>query len=143
MLFFFLLIRRPPRSTRTDTLFPYTTLFRSKLSVGVGCIQSEFARARGRSFVALVQQALPRPLPQAGREMCAQSPNRFPSRLREGLGEGVFQESDDFTHPLHFLLSTSDPCRSFPPPLTQHLPSSLPTPTAPRPPPTQPFPTSP
>src|SRR3546814_7566945 len=26
---FFLLIRRPPRSTRTDTLFPYTTLFRS------------------------------------------------------------------------------------------------------------------
>src|SRR3546814_1949942 len=30
MLFFFLMIRRPPRSTRTDTLFPYTTLFRSK-----------------------------------------------------------------------------------------------------------------
>src|SRR3546814_6302036 len=28
-LFFFLLIRHPPRSTRTDTLFPYTTLFRS------------------------------------------------------------------------------------------------------------------
>src|SRR3546814_3680830 len=28
-LVFFLMIRRPPRSTRTDTLFPYTTLFRS------------------------------------------------------------------------------------------------------------------
>src|SRR3546814_5317876 len=28
-VFFFLMIRRPPRSTRTDTLFPYTTLFRS------------------------------------------------------------------------------------------------------------------
>src|SRR3546814_7427854 len=28
--FFFLLIPRPPRSTRTDTLFPYTTLFRSR-----------------------------------------------------------------------------------------------------------------
>src|SRR3546814_12042012 len=27
--FFFLMIRRPPRSTRTYTLFPYTTLFRS------------------------------------------------------------------------------------------------------------------
>src|SRR3546814_14702660 len=27
--FFFLMRRRPPRSTRTDTLFPYTTLFRS------------------------------------------------------------------------------------------------------------------
>src|SRR3546814_16281505 len=29
MFFVFLLVRRPPRSTRTDTLFPYTTLFRS------------------------------------------------------------------------------------------------------------------
>src|SRR3546814_19500377 len=29
LLLFFLMIRRPPRSTRTDTLFPYTTLFRS------------------------------------------------------------------------------------------------------------------
>src|SRR3546814_20279399 len=28
-VFFFLMIRRPPRSTRTDTLFPDTTLFRS------------------------------------------------------------------------------------------------------------------
>src|SRR3546814_9757663 len=27
------MIRRPPRSTRTDTLFPYTTLFRSRLRV--------------------------------------------------------------------------------------------------------------
>src|SRR3546814_15587753 len=31
-LFFVLMIRRPPRSTRTDTLFPYTTLFRSQVS---------------------------------------------------------------------------------------------------------------
>src|SRR3546814_4418653 len=30
LCFFFLMIRRPPRSTRTDTLFPYTTLFRSR-----------------------------------------------------------------------------------------------------------------
>src|SRR3546814_18513771 len=29
IVFFVLMIRRPPRSTRTDTLFPYTTLFRS------------------------------------------------------------------------------------------------------------------
>src|SRR3546814_11188843 len=32
-MFFFLIIRRPPRSTRTDTLFPYTTLFRSLQAV--------------------------------------------------------------------------------------------------------------
>src|SRR3546814_16245433 len=31
LFFFFFMIRRPPRSTRTDTLFPYTTLFRSTL----------------------------------------------------------------------------------------------------------------
>src|SRR3546814_11615401 len=31
VMFFFLRILRPPRSTRTDTLFPYTTLFRSVL----------------------------------------------------------------------------------------------------------------
>src|SRR5213083_3502100 len=33
MIFFFLMIRRPPRSTQQRTLFPYTTLFRS----GRGC----------------------------------------------------------------------------------------------------------
>src|SRR3546814_16745991 len=33
MLLFFLMVRRPPRSTRTDTLFPYTTLFRSLKSL--------------------------------------------------------------------------------------------------------------
>src|SRR3546814_5060217 len=32
--FFFLMRRRPPRSTRTDTLFPYTTLFRSRVELG-------------------------------------------------------------------------------------------------------------
>src|SRR3546814_4158727 len=30
------MIRRPPRSTRTDTLFPYTTLFRSQACAGIG-----------------------------------------------------------------------------------------------------------
>src|SRR6056297_405553 len=34
-VFFFLMRRRPPRSTRTDTLFPYTTLFRSLPAKGV------------------------------------------------------------------------------------------------------------
>src|SRR3546814_16972616 len=44
---FFLMIRRPPRSTRTDTLFPYTTLFRSHCRTfdprSRGCLR----RARG------------------------------------------------------------------------------------------------
>src|SRR3546814_6847728 len=33
------MIRRPPRSTRTDTLFPYTTLFRSGLHVATGSVE--------------------------------------------------------------------------------------------------------
>src|SRR3546814_4698640 len=37
-IFFFLMIRRPPRSTRTDTLFPYTTLFRSTLTADPGAL---------------------------------------------------------------------------------------------------------
>src|SRR3546814_662346 len=41
LILFFLMIRRPPRSTRTDTLFPYTTLFRS---LGEARVE---ARARG------------------------------------------------------------------------------------------------
>src|SRR3546814_16978504 len=34
IVLFFLMIRRPPRSTRIDTLFPYTTLFRSRTERG-------------------------------------------------------------------------------------------------------------
>src|SRR3546814_15950268 len=37
---FFVMIRRPPRSTRTDTLFPFTTLFRS-----LGAIEREISGA--------------------------------------------------------------------------------------------------
>src|SRR3546814_15978985 len=43
-LFFFLMIRRPPRSTRTDTLFPYTTLFRSDMD-DVGRVVEHAAKA--------------------------------------------------------------------------------------------------
>src|SRR3546814_19584689 len=49
MLFFFLMIRRPPRSTRTYTLFPYTTLFRSRRGfdegdLPAGCPSRHFRR---------------------------------------------------------------------------------------------------
>src|SRR3546814_3167260 len=43
---FFLMIRRPPRSTRTDTLLPYTTLFRSCLLRRAGGIQGRGNRRR-------------------------------------------------------------------------------------------------
>src|SRR3546814_13324398 len=40
-VFFVLMIRRPPRSTRTDTLFPYTTLFRSIMNGLLQAIPNE------------------------------------------------------------------------------------------------------
>src|SRR3546814_16143650 len=55
--FFVLMTRRPPRSTRTDTLFPYTTRFRSRAGGGLCAAQSfcdllaegpRLARRRGR-----------------------------------------------------------------------------------------------
>src|SRR3546814_9115032 len=46
---FFLMIRRPPRSTRTDTLFPYTTLFRSPAAV---CDEAERWNARLDAWAA-------------------------------------------------------------------------------------------
>src|SRR3546814_11918530 len=54
-VFFFLMIRRPPRSTRTDTLFPYTALFRSLLAdlrAGVAGAQRARARCTGRAGAA-------------------------------------------------------------------------------------------
>src|SRR3546814_20112541 len=47
LVFFFLMIRRPPRSTRTDTLFPYTTLFRSLGTQRRTAIESAHGRATG------------------------------------------------------------------------------------------------
>src|SRR3546814_15610834 len=65
--FFFLMIRRPPRSTRTDTLFPYTTLFRSLRH----------------------EQAGPRRVPRGPDRRC-QGPGRAPVRAPEGHDdEGV------------------------------------------------------
>src|SRR3546814_19767314 len=51
------MIRRPPRSTRTDTLFPYTTLFRSRQAGGVAVegrgLLIEGAPGTGKSALAL------------------------------------------------------------------------------------------
>src|SRR3546814_2230026 len=50
------MIRRPPRSTRTDTLFPYTTLFRSPTRLcdgvgqGLGTLDGQTVRIHGSRF---------------------------------------------------------------------------------------------
>src|SRR3546814_16016371 len=54
MLFLFLMRRRPPRSTRTDTLFPYTTLFRSRFFRGIG----QDISALGETFLPVLRENL-------------------------------------------------------------------------------------
>src|SRR3546814_10286700 len=49
------MIRRPPRSTRTDTLFPYTTLFRSALSGLCGQIDHAQQAESGQQISEVVQ----------------------------------------------------------------------------------------
>src|SRR3546814_17306544 len=49
------MIRRPPRSTRTDTLFPYTTLFRSQVA-GIAVADPEAAVANTRAWATAKQQ---------------------------------------------------------------------------------------
>src|SRR3546814_13017023 len=51
---FFLMIRRPPRSTRTDTLFPYTTLFRSDRTVDIVALAAQ----QGDALPALLYRHL-------------------------------------------------------------------------------------
>src|SRR3546814_10499734 len=77
---FFLMIRRPPRSTRTDTLFPYTTLFRSDCRVcGEGFLYHSWVKVMSSSnddillsphqpkIAKLIQSAsIPRVVPSVG-----------------------------------------------------------------------------
>src|SRR3546814_7395585 len=58
VFFFFLMIRRPPRSTRTDTLFPYTTLFRSQV-LGIEPSQCAYVGDDERDIIAARAEGMP------------------------------------------------------------------------------------
>src|SRR3546814_12284248 len=53
------MIRRPPRSTRTDTLFPYTTLFRSRVTVDGRVLTSPAAAVTPEARIAVDGEPLP------------------------------------------------------------------------------------
>src|SRR3546814_5051996 len=88
LLFVFLMIRRPPGSTRTDTLFPYTTLFRSSL------IALTVTRMGGDGFAGSVE-------PRGAAVWW----NRAGSRLRSFAL--VRQRSEEHTSELQSLMRTS------------------------------------
>src|SRR3546814_11417142 len=61
------MIRRPPRATRTDTLFPYPTLFRSA-AAGTGCAGNGVTAATtvaGCAFGPVLPTAMPMAMPPA------------------------------------------------------------------------------
>src|SRR3546814_7257365 len=76
---FFLMIRRPPRSTRTDTLFPYTTLFRSADDGGIEIPAASHPAAR-TGAVCADGHLRAEPFDLAGGAM-----DRWPVRLALGV----------------------------------------------------------
>src|SRR3546814_6796169 len=96
MFLFFLMIRRPPRSTRTDTLFPYTTLFRS------GDGQTRRGRiADGHACDVVVRQAV------AGHDpRCRHGLDGAPVERRCGIRRR-YERSEEHTSELQSLMRIS------------------------------------
>src|SRR3546814_19127281 len=80
-VFFFLMIRRPPRSTRTDTLFPYTTLFRSSDLDQPRAAFLGGARTGGGVAGAAPQRADRRDRCATNRRRCAAQPRQRAANL--------------------------------------------------------------
>src|SRR3546814_9569773 len=86
--FFFLMVRRPPRSTRTDTLFPYTTLFRS-CTVFARAVDHGGANAPQHIGFVLAQAAAHKQMAHARHELLGVG------GIQEAYGDqGLFPMSD-------------------------------------------------
>src|SRR3546814_3255417 len=66
------MIRRPPRSTRTDTLFPYTTLFRSARKTSLGAMTNLMCRGRKRGLAGVIATQR---LAKLAKNVAAEAPN--------------------------------------------------------------------
>src|SRR3546814_17139553 len=118
------MIRRPPRSTRTDTLFPYTTLFRSPHLPDQGHA-GEGARAdrRGRQahrpvpFVPLVHDDLPvRRELHVSRRSCARlSPRTLSPAAALATDTGAARLGLASSKPVSRLALPRTPCPARPP----------------------------
>src|SRR3546814_6350898 len=102
------MIRRPPRSTRTDTLFPSTTLFRSQsfpaheiLVIDNGSTDGgrELAAAAGDARITLLDLATPGPGGYAGRNV----------GIRAATGDWIaFLDADDLWQPDHLAVRSEE-----------------------------------
>src|SRR3546814_4362661 len=85
------MIRRPPRSTRTDTLFPYTTLFRS----------GQYRHRAGRKYRAVLLRA-----ERLEDRVRPEIPRRDRAR-RDARGQGADHRSEEHTSELQSLMRIS------------------------------------
>src|SRR3546814_1051902 len=100
-LFFFLMIRRPPRSTRTDTLFPYTTLFRSR-TPGRQCrSEARDDRSRNRGEPGRTREGA------VARGQRDEQEHRQPAEARRAEGKAEGRRSEEHTSELQSLMRTS------------------------------------
>src|SRR5216110_670439 len=84
MRFFFLMKRRPPRSTQAHTLFPYTTLFRSRIAEVRQSLEGRFPGL-------LVGVVLKHPLELGESVMCPEDAYSDGGVLPDGLVRGIEQ----------------------------------------------------
>src|SRR3546814_9369929 len=109
LCFFFVMLRRPPKSTRTDTLFPYTTLFRSELlghrraADDIAALEYAHLEAGGCEIrctdQAVVAAADDEDVAVSVVHRFVPSPGLEPSPSRGGLGGDGFPISRSETHP--------------------------------------------
>src|SRR3546814_20869186 len=93
--FFFLMIRRPPRSTRTDTLFPYTTLFRSKpAEILAKMIDGKVNKWLGE--ITLLGQPFVKNPDETVEKLLAAKKAKVARFVRFGVGEGIEKQQVDF-----------------------------------------------
>src|SRR3546814_1794196 len=98
------MIRRPPRSTRTDTLFPYTTLFRSQLERGPEIDRRQVAMAIGGKIeIGIAAHRQFRLLAQPRQPLSGKVPGQ---RVVVDAGEEGFR-SEEHTSELQSLMRIS------------------------------------
>src|SRR3546814_8694147 len=98
------MIRRPPRSTRTDTLFPYTTLLRSLLAI---CLVDHAGPDRARLYHAESERRRPQgTTDDAARSGLRRDQLRAPTRRRLRR-QPAFNRSEEHTSELQSLMRIS------------------------------------
>src|SRR3546814_9884107 len=102
------MIRRPPRSTRTDTLFPYTTLFRSVMQISTASTSPEITTLKDDDFLfrtVPTDAVQGRALAQVAREKGVKSVAII--YVNNDYGKGLADRSEEHTSELQSLMRIS------------------------------------